>query len=386
MSGTGSGWTSFVVKLDTNGNFLWAASLGPDSEGYSVATDNQDNVVLTGNFSNTIDFDPQSGVQNITAIGNKDIYLLKLNPEGEFVFVKTWGSSGIDRAQSVLVDDNDQIYLSGYASGTVLDMDPGYGVEEISFTFPNESFLLKLSPFGDFIWARHLQGRNNHFGHSTSINAAGEIATSGYFNGVYDFDPGPGDATMSAVSSWDVYLQLFSADGEHLWVKTFGGNGLEWGMGIDFDQNGNLYLAGYYESDEVDFNPDDGTDFHSNAGWSDIFIQKYAFDSIDDVISEEESTDNPQAVALSMPNVISGNGDNINDFFAPLEIAEHILVKEVSIYNRWGNVVYSANSFDQPWDGASGGVQCAEGTYFWILKYEMDGNLNSSHGIVTLLN
>lgn len=379
-SGTGIGWTSFVVKLDPEGNFLWAASLGPDAEGYSVATDSQDNIILTGNFSNTIDFDPGSGTQNVAAVANEDIYVLKLNPDGQFDFVKTWGSSGIDKAQSVLVDQNDYIYVSGYASGAVLDMDPGLGIEEFSFEYPNESFLLKMNANGEYVWARHLQGRNNFYGHSTSITSAGNIATAGYFNGTHDFDPGPGEAIMSAVSSWDVYLQLFDNNGDHLWVKSFGGDGLEWAMGVDFDLNGNLYLAGYYESSEVDFNPDNGSDIHANAGWSDIFIQKYAAGIDDGSETENESIDHPVDYTLNMPNVISGNGDDLNDVFIPVEIAQQINVKEVSIYNRWGNLVYEADSFDNPWSGTHKGKQCPGGTYFWLLKYEIEGILNSRKG------
>ncbi|HEX6428217.1 MAG TPA: SBBP repeat-containing protein, partial [Niastella sp.] len=73
----------FVSKLDASGNYVWAYQLGngSDSEGYWYITVNgNDNVYLTGDFSNTVDFDPGAGTKNLSAAGGTDVFIAHLVP------------------------------------------------------------------------------------------------------------------------------------------------------------------------------------------------------------------------------------------------------------------------------------------------------------------
>lgn len=71
--------------------------------------------------------------------------------------------------------------------------------------------------------------------------------------------------------------------------------------------------------------------------------------------------------SLIMPNVISPNGDGINDVFKPFEISG-IEQGEVSIYNRWGMRVFKGLLTEEYWDGNAGGALCANGTYFYTVN------------------
>lgn len=74
-------------------------------------------------------------------------------------------------------------------------------------------------------------------------------------------------------------------------------------------------------------------------------------------------------LALVMPNVMSPNGDGINDAFVPVEIKD-VYAPQLSIYNRWGKMIYSARSLDPAWDGRTSAGPVPEGVYYWAIQYE----------------
>ena len=122
----------FVSKLDALGNFVWAKQLGgiTNDQGFALAVDPSGNVLTTGSFSGTVDFDPGSGTFNLTAIGLSDIFVSKLDDQGNFVWAKQMGGNPIpstyDEGRSIAVDPSGNVFTTGifYAVG---DFDPGPG-------------------------------------------------------------------------------------------------------------------------------------------------------------------------------------------------------------------------------------------------------------------
>ena len=91
----------FVLKLDSSGNFIWAKcmqGLG-GSTGNCITTDINDNVYLTGNFYDTADFNPNSGVTNLISNGSTDIFVQKLNSSGNLLWAKSMGGLWYDKGE-----------------------------------------------------------------------------------------------------------------------------------------------------------------------------------------------------------------------------------------------------------------------------------------------
>jgi hypothetical protein len=139
-----SGVGTFIQKLDTSGKFIWAKSIGNSVWARGAKLDNQDNIFVCGNFYQTIDFDPNTGIHNETALGGSDLFVLKLDGAGAFINVLTAGGTGDDLATAVEVDERNNVYLTGQFSKTV-DFDPTTNIENYTSTGKGDYFAIKYS-------------------------------------------------------------------------------------------------------------------------------------------------------------------------------------------------------------------------------------------------
>jgi gliding motility-associated-like protein len=82
-------------------------------------------------------------------------------------------------------------------------------------------------------------------------------------------------------------------------------------------------------------------------------------------------------IVIEVPGGFTPNGDNINDIFV-IQGLDQYPNNELTIYNRWGSIVYSAKPYNNDWDGKSTGSgvimgdYVTTGTYFYVLKLSED--------------
>ncbi|RYY94964.1 MAG: hypothetical protein EOO11_16820 [Chitinophagaceae bacterium] len=211
---TSNGQTdAYILKLNAQGGLLWARSWGgpENEEAWGLEVDAAGSVYTSGSFINeTVDFDPGTGSAVETTV-NRRAYLSKFNAQGLFTWVRT-PAGGFSFGQSVAVDSTQNVYLSGGYSGTV-DFDPGLG----SYTLPTgHLYTWKLSSAGNLAWAAgyvsQTIGGYQSIYNTTLVDAAGSVYFMSGIGGSYtvDFDPGPGTALTTAVSSWDGFMLKLS--------------------------------------------------------------------------------------------------------------------------------------------------------------------------------
>jgi len=210
LSSTGS-FDIFIEKLDSNGNFIWAKSMGGRNwdEGNSIAIGASGNVYTTGSFQDTVDFDPDSGNYNLTAVGNLDIYIQKLDSNGNFIWAKSMGGCSIDAGICITVDDSDNVYTTGIFDSTAVDFDPGSGTYNLSCAGIQDIFIQKLDSSGNFIWAISEGGPYYDAGRAIDVDSSGNIYTSGVYDNTVDFDPGSGTYNLTSAGSSDIFIQKF---------------------------------------------------------------------------------------------------------------------------------------------------------------------------------
>jgi len=258
---------TFVWKLDANGDFVWVRSLGgAGNRGWKIAVDSAGNVYYTGYFFATVDFDPGPGSYHLTSAWNQDIYVSKLNSDGDFIWARRMGGLGNDQGTDIAVDNSGNVFTSGFVFD-VLDIDTGTGDFKM--------FLQKLDGNGNLLWSHILGGPGYDYTVDIAVDGAGNVYTTGTFQMTVDFDPGPGTFNLTSAGDRDNFLLKLSAGGDFLWVKTTGGPGYASTGRIAVDEAGNVYRAGRFDG-TVDFDPGFGIFNLTSASASarDFYISK----------------------------------------------------------------------------------------------------------------
>lgn len=267
----------FICKLTSGGAYVWAKQIGGGSAAYGVdiATDSDGNVYSTGTFQNTTDFDPGAGTYNLNAI-NGDAFLSKLNADGDFAWAFPIGGSTGDGGNCVYINEMNHVFLSG-SFGNTVDFDPSGDAYNLTSAGGSDAFLMKIDADATLIWAVGFGGLEDEYAYNIATDSDGNAYLTGLFEGTTDFDPGAGVSDATANGGYDIYLSKFSASGNFLWSRQMGGLDYDYGMYVDLDADGNVYLGGMFRM-EVDFDPSAATvNLTSNGGY-DIYIEKFDTD------------------------------------------------------------------------------------------------------------
>ena len=267
----------FICKLDASGNFIWAKHMGGSGldDGNSITTDAAGNVYTTGQFAGTVDFDPGAGAFNLSSAGNQDIFISKLDADGNFVWVKQLGGTLFDNGLSITTDASGNIYTTGNFR-EIVDFDPGEGTFILT-TNPligPEVFIIKLDANGDFVWAKQMGGPNSDSGYSIATDASGNVYTTGSFRETADFDPGTGIFNLTTFGEGDIFISKLDVNGNFVWAQQIGGTeNKDIGYSINIDASANVYITGMFEG-TADFDPGSTSFNLTSSGLTDIFVHK----------------------------------------------------------------------------------------------------------------
>jgi len=262
----------FIIKLDTSGNLVWAKKMGGSyyDYGHSVAVDAAGNVYATGSFSVTADFDPPRQ-SNLISTGSWDVFIVKLDSSGNFVWAKRFGDFLPDGGSSVAVDAAGNVYATGNFQGTA-DFDPSFGTFNLISAGDDDIFIVKLNVSGNLVWAKQFGGTFDDDGTSIAVDDAGNVFATGHLQGTVDFDPGPGTLPLSGHNWVSAFVTKLDASGNLIWAKHSGG---DYSFSLAIDAGANVYTTGFFE-DTADFDPGPGTfnlaSFSTNH--PDVFISK----------------------------------------------------------------------------------------------------------------
>ncbi len=278
---------SFVGLSAQNAEFEWAFQLGSPGQDdlNTITVDGNDHIYAVGNFSGTVDFDPGAGVEELTAVGDTDVYIAKYTSERDFLWVKKLGNANGINAVDLRVDSNGDILIAGYFAGTI-DFDPGAGTEFLSANSgSNDGFILKLTDNGNFFWVKQIVANPGFvFTSGIDLGTDDSIYFGGPFQGIVDMDPGSGVFELedtSIPSFYDGFVTKLDSDGNFEWAKHLSGEQFVWPLEMTTDNSGAVYTTGFF-TDQADLDPGSGTQQFTSNGSSDTFIVKH--DSNGDVV------------------------------------------------------------------------------------------------------
>ena len=310
----------FVAKYSASGVHQWSKRFGSGTfdSANRVAVDNVGNVFVTGYFRGTVDF----GGGPLVCAGLDDAFLLKLSPAGVYQWAKRFGATGYDEAGPVAVDGSGNVVVSGGFNGIV-----NFGGGPLVSVGGFDGFLARYDASGVHLWSKRFGNASDNGGlniavdvtgnvsgaggfsgsvdygggnfvsaggvdvvvarydangvhqwsqrfgstlfdsaYEVAMDAAGNVATAGVFEGVVNFGAGG----LTSAGGRDIFLARYDAMGAPLWSGSYGGAGNDEAYGMAADASGEMVVVGLF-SQTVNF----GGGALVSAGGSDAFIARF---------------------------------------------------------------------------------------------------------------
>ncbi|MBP0904061.1 T9SS type A sorting domain-containing protein [Mariniflexile gromovii] len=255
-----------LLFLYTNSNaqtFNWAGTYGGQANDVvsKIHVDNEGNIYSTGFYAEDCDFDPTEGSYILQHSFDTDIFVSKINKNGELIWAKSIGGTANDAGRDISTDADGNVYITGTFVETV-DFDPGAGVFQLTSLSQTDIFILKLDKYGNFIWAKSFEGDDIEQTVGIELDYLGNIYIAGDFNSTTDFDPSASDFHMTPKNNSEGFLVKLSRNGDFIWAKQYGGPGIVTAMKVL--SNGDTYISGLFD-ENADFNPNENEDFFLNV-------------------------------------------------------------------------------------------------------------------------
>jgi len=271
----------FVAKYDSSGNYLWAFNVGgPVNElGYSIAmaTAATGDIYISGNFGDTVDFDPSVSTAYLTSNGFQDVYVAKYDAGGNYLWAFNVGGTSTDFGYSMATDTagSGDIYVTGTFWDTA-DFDPSGNTAILISNGNFDIFIAKYDATGNYQWAFNIGGGSFDEGLTITDDASGNVYLTGRFSNTADFDPSVNTGILTSNGMSDIFVAKYDSSGNYLWALNVGGTDIDFGRSIITDQagSGNVSVTGSFQG-TADFDPSVNTANLSSAGSFDIFVAQY---------------------------------------------------------------------------------------------------------------
>lgn len=277
-----AGYDFFVVKLDSVGDFLWGhgfGSAGDDAARDLAILDNED-IIITGDFRNTIDFDPGAEEYLLTANSSKrDMFLLKLAANGSFIWANKYGDGGNVFSESMVVDNENQILVIG-----IFNQDPVFTVEgvevELNELSHSDMYILSADEEGFVKWIKVIHSENQIYPYSIAVDSANNVFTTGFFHVAADLNPGSDTqwetATDESYMPSVAFVLKLTSSGSFEWAHAIGENKSVMGTSIAVSNYGEILIGGGVSSTQnMAPSPEEHYINISDSSKSDAFILKW---------------------------------------------------------------------------------------------------------------
>jgi hypothetical protein len=265
-----------LFKINSgNGNIIWQKNT--EGAEPHITSDSNNHLYLTGYFEGTKDFDPSAAVYNLTSSGLKDTYVMKLDSAGNFVWANKLGGSGHDAGKSLTTDLSGNVFVTGYYTGTAAYQSGGTTASLPAGTGNGNNrngFIAKMNTSdGDFMWVSWFRDASSTSGliHEEGCGIALDQSENVYVTGHYT-RPGLTSDGQAIASNSTIDIILFKLDnttGNFTWITSIGGGAADSGKDIAVDTDDNILVTGLYNDqltavgyppsiptqDSIDFDP-----------------------------------------------------------------------------------------------------------------------------------
>ncbi len=242
-------------------SLIYSTFLG--GEDYDIATsivvDTSDNIYVAG-YTSSFDFPTTDGAYqqelNDGDIIDQDIFVSKFSAGGRQLEFSTFiGSAEADYCESIAIDDNGYIHLTGYT-----DYSDNFPVTDGAFQRVHsggfDAFIIKLQPDGSGLYySTLLGGDGDEYATSIDIAPGGNAAIAGYTTYMKDSLPYPAaNNAFQKITNGknEIFIAKVDGSGSNLLVSTlFGGSGDDFAADMKIDSEGNYLITGETNSADL---------------------------------------------------------------------------------------------------------------------------------------
>lgn len=210
----------FLAQLETDGTLNYLKTYGTNENDYSyaISADHNHNIILTGETGGTL----KTG---LTSENKYDIFLMKLTTDGTTIWTKQFGTSTEEAGKDIVIDQENNIYLTGYTFGNLMDQNRG----------ANDIFLIKFDSDGKQLWEKQFGTETFDIGNCLVIKK----------NHLYLGSNGNPHINFRSL---DIILKKFDLNGKEIWSKQIDTGKSDQLFDMTLDPFGTLHLTGYEKS------------------------------------------------------------------------------------------------------------------------------------------
>jgi hypothetical protein len=350
----------FVVKYDSLGNVLWAASAGGGAdegteyvEAAGIGVDAAGNVYIIGAYETPyVIFAKDS----LASIANQTSFLVKYNTQGTAQWALNIGND-LNTANGIAVDASGNSYITGnFTSGNFIG-----GTDTLTALSYVNGYTIKYDSSGNSIWAAEISGGTVVDNYAVATDAWGNAYVTGSFSG--DSAVVAGNIILTNTGSSSVYTVKYNRAGVAAWARNASVSQDIYSTAIGTDGQGNVYIAGTTTADTITVGNYTATTGVST--FNNYFIARY--DSSGNAKWIKSSQGYPYAYAQGLSTDVAGNtyltgffqnamlivgNDTLTDTASSLDSREALFVAK---YDSSGNVVWATGGLTAS-DDADGGA------------------------------
>lgn len=224
----------FVAKLDPQGNWLWAISAGGNSHSGCRAIAVDDYGDI---YITGFFYDTFSaGDLSVTSVGECDAFFAKLSTDGDWLWLfRGGGVQGADIGNDIALDETGTPYFVGEFYGEAT-----FHNQAVESAGNNDAFIVNISPYGSWGGVMTLGGTSWDEGIGIAFNRFGDMIVTGRYMGSMSI----AGQTITSQGGSDIFIACYSYLGDWYWLKSGGGSGFDYGHRITTDAAGDCYVTG----------------------------------------------------------------------------------------------------------------------------------------------
>lgn len=260
-------YDAVITKFSPDGkSVIFSSFLGGMGDDYAeaIACDLQGNIYVTGYTMSLRSFPFTSNALDTFDIGGYDGFLTVFSPQGNSIIFSTlFGGKSDDYPQSIALDRDRNIYITGYTISN--DFRVTAGAFDTVYNQPsssgkrNDAFAVKFNNNFTLGYSTYIGGSGDDFGQAIAVDTVGNAIIAGITRSA-DF-PVSNFAyqkilkdSLPQQSTGDGFIIKLNRTGKDKVFSTyFGGLSRDAIYSIAIDQNQNIYVAGYTETDSLAF-------------------------------------------------------------------------------------------------------------------------------------